>query len=163
IGLDVSTVGAAAIERSIRLRMRRSGLQRVEEYWQRLQDTEEELQALIEEVVVPATWFFRHPESFEALARIVTRDWLPAHETGRLRILSIPCASGEEPYSIAITLLEAGMPANRLTIDAIDISLKALSRARQAQYSSTSLRHGDLEHCVHYFDRDQNQYHVVER
>src|SRR5579871_1305756 len=109
IGLDTSTIGAVAIDRSVRLRMKRSGLQSVEEYWRKLQDSAEELQALIEEVVVPETWFFRHPESFDALARIAARDWLSANKTDGLRILSLPCATGEEPYSIVITLLEAGL------------------------------------------------------
>lgn len=163
IGLDASTIGAAAIERSVHLRMRRSGLQSAEEYWRRLQDCAEERQALIEDVVVPETWFFRCPASFDALARIVMRDWAPTHETGLLRVLSIPCATGEEPYSIAISLLEAGLSTNRFTIDALDVSRKALSKALQAQYRPISFRNDGLNSREHYFDRTQNHYYVVER
>jgi chemotaxis protein methyltransferase WspC len=162
IGLDASTLGAAAIERLVRFRMRRSGFQRVEEYWQKLQDSEEELQELIEEMVVPETWFFRHPESFAALTRLMTQDGLPAHKIGPLRVLSVPCATGEEPYSIAITLLEAGLPTNRFMIDALDVSRKALSRAMQGQYRPISFRSGDLGPRKVYFDRTQHHYQVVD-
>jgi chemotaxis protein methyltransferase WspC len=162
IGLDTSIVGAATIERSVRYRMRRVGLQRMEEYWQRLQDSEEELQELIEDVVVPETWFFRHSESFAAFTRIVTRDWLPARAVRPLRILSLPCATGEEPYSIVITLLEAGLPPQRFTVDALDVSQKALSKAMRAQYRPISFRSGDLGPHERYFDRTATHYHVVE-
>jgi len=165
IGLDPSSVGAAAIDRSVRLRMRRSGIQCMEEYCRRLLDSEEELQELIEDVVVPETWFFRHTESFDALARIVTQEGLPAHESdsGRLRVLSVPCATGEEPYSIVITLLEAGLPANRFTIDAMDVSLKALNSAKRAQYRPISFRSGDLGSREQYFERTETHYYVMER
>jgi chemotaxis protein methyltransferase WspC len=57
-----------------------------------------------------------------------------------LRVLSAPCANGEEPYSIAITLLEAGLPADAFTIDAIDLSLTGLALAKTGRYRTRSLR-----------------------
>ena len=57
-----------------------------------------------------------------------------------LRILSLPCAAGEEPYSIAIVLTEEGLPARRYQIDAVDISARRLASARRGVYSQNAFR-----------------------
>ena len=62
--------------------------------------------------------------------------WLPRHPDGVLRLLSLPCATGEEPYSMAMALLDAGFPASRFRIDAVDVSGRAL-----AQRTACSLWH----------------------
>jgi len=51
-----------------------------------------------------------------------------------LRVLSAPCSTGEEPYSIAITLFESGLTAAQFEIDAIDLSQQALQKAKRAAY-----------------------------
>ena len=58
----------------------------------------------------------------------------------RLRALSLPCAGGEEPYSIAITLRDAGLPAGRFRIDAVDVSARRLAVARRGVYSANAFR-----------------------
>ncbi|MBW8811689.1 MAG: hypothetical protein JF591_23350, partial [Lysobacter sp.] len=62
----------------------------------------------------------------------------------RLRLLSLPCSSGEEPYTMVLSLYEAGFPIERLDIDAIDISEQALAKARRGLYGNNSFRGGDL-------------------
>jgi CheR methyltransferase, SAM binding domain len=76
-------------------------------------------------------------------------------------VLSLPCATGEEPFSIAMALLDAGFPPRRFRIDAVDISLRAIVYAEQAMYGprpkvriassyATSLRFACLsQHWVH--------------
>jgi len=59
---------------------------------------------LVETVVVTETWFFREKEAFTCMVRLVVDEWLPAHPNRTLRILSVPCSTGEEPYSIAMAL-----------------------------------------------------------
>jgi chemotaxis protein methyltransferase WspC len=105
-----------------------------------LEDGSEEWQTLVDEVIVPETWFFRHCESFQFLASYVTDKWRPAHPTRAFQVFCIPCASGEEPYSVAMTLLDAGLEARRIRIDAADISERLLARARSALYGNTSFR-----------------------
>ena len=113
---------------SVRLRMDSLGFNQTADYWERLRASEDELQELIEAVVVPETWFFRDQEAFTALARIISKEWLPNHPTAALRLLSGPCCTGEEPYSMVMALLDAGLSRDRLKIDAVDISVRALAR-----------------------------------
>src|ERR1051326_8763307 len=103
MGLDVATVGHSALDHAVRSRMNACGLRDMESYWERLQSSKVELQELIETVVVPETWFFRDREAFSGFVKLVMEDWLPAHVGRMLRVLSVPCSSGEEPYSIAMT------------------------------------------------------------
>lgn len=101
-----------------------------------------ELGALATELTVPETYFFRNIEQFRALADIVIPDRLGAAATSKtLRFLSAGCASGEEAYSIAITLREAMIdPTIAVRIRAVDINPAALARARRALYSAWALR-----------------------
>ncbi|GAC1030351.1 protein-glutamate O-methyltransferase CheR [Pseudomonas sp. No.21] len=144
IGLDVESVGRELVERAIRLRMQASGCRDVDEYWLSLESSHGEQQALVEAVVVPETWFFRYPESFVALARLAF-ERLPRLASGRpLRVLSLPCSSGEEPYSIVMALLDAGFAPALFQVDALDVSEKVLERARQAVYGRNSFRGEEL-------------------
>ncbi len=137
IGLDAGSIGEAAIERAVRLRCAASGAVDDDDYWKRLQQHPAEVQALIEAVVVPETWFYRYPESLAALADAV-RERFKDRET--VRILSLPCSTGEEPYSIVMALLDAGVDAERIVVDAVDISEKVIDFARRAVYRNNSFR-----------------------
>lgn len=101
------------------------------------------LDALAAELTVGETFFFRHPEQFDAL-RV---DLLPSltrgpTATGRLRVLSAGCASGEEAYTLAVTLQRAGLQAQGIAWDvlAVDVNPAALARAAAARYGEWSLR-----------------------
>ena len=85
------------------------GLRQTADYWETLHAANDELQELIEAVVVPETWFFRDPDAFTALARLISEEWLPYPRAEALRLLSVPCCSGEEPYSMVMALLDAGV------------------------------------------------------
>ncbi|MCO4888214.1 chemotaxis protein CheW [Cupriavidus sp. WGtm5] len=150
IGLDAGAIGSGAVARAVRERQQARHAHDTEAYWQLLQGTADEFQALIEAVVVPETWFFRHREALLALGRFAAER---AFADGRrtLRLLSLPCSTGEEPYSIAMALLDAGVPPGRFYIDAVDISACALARARQAQYGANAFRSAPLDFRDRYF------------
>jgi chemotaxis protein methyltransferase WspC len=144
MGLDPESIGHAALERAVMRRVEalapsRPGIATPDDYWRYLDSSESELQALIDEVVVPETWFFRDPEAFVALARLA-RDQLAKAPGRPVRILSLPCSSGEEPYSMAMAMLDAGIPAANFTIDAADISVRSIDVARHARYGRNSFR-----------------------
>jgi len=141
MGLHAGAVGDSSIERAIRQRMAVVGAARVNQYLSLLQHDRDELDELVEEVVVPETWFFRNQAPFEALVRCLPRLQRDrAGDAGPLRILSVPCSTGEEPYSIAMTLLEHDLTENDFQIDAVDISRRALTKARRAIYGRHSFR-----------------------
>ncbi|WPH17633.1 CheR family methyltransferase [Variovorax paradoxus] len=144
MGLDAASIGSAVVRRAVQERLAACRLPDAQAYWERLGSSAPELQELIEAVVVPETWFFRDPASFAALARLAGEDGRAAQGPMDLRLLSVPCATGEEPYSMAMALLDAGFPESALRIDAVDISTRALARAQAAVYGRNSFRGSDL-------------------
>jgi chemotaxis protein methyltransferase WspC len=148
IGLDASTVGSSLIQRAVQRRMAKQGVLAIDEYAALLIENERELQALIEEVVVPETYFFREPDAIADVTRRALAHALRGDDT--LRLLSVPCSSGEEPYSIALSLLEAGLPPSAASIDAVDVSLEAVRRAEEGVYRVGSFR-GDSSAWKKYF------------
>lgn len=160
IGLDSTSIGSTAIERALQVRMSACKLQHEQEYLELLLVRDSELQELIEAVVVPETWFFRDREAFAAMTRLVHEEWLPSHPEGMLRVLSLPCSTGEEPYSIAMALLDAGMPAKRFLVDAIDISERVLQLAQRALYGRNSFRGKDLSFRDCHFEAQANEYRL---
>ena len=151
VGLDATALGRAVIQRAVSERIAASGLQQWRDYLEHARSTEDELQALLDAIVRPETWFFRDRTAFETLGRLAVQCWLTASHGDYLRLLSVGCGSGEEPYSMAMELLDAGFPPERIRIDAIDISSQALARARQAVYGKDSFRGNDLRFSERYF------------
>ena len=162
IGLDAESIGVASVERAVRERLAARGLQDAQVYWQQLKDSEEELQELIEAIVIPETWFFRDAEAFAALVRLVGQEWLPKHAEGTLRMLSLPCSTGEEPFSMAMALLGGGFPPQRFHIDAIDISTRAIARAERGIYGKNSFRSKDLGFRERYFELAAAGYRLID-
>ena len=144
MGLDPASVGSSTVERAIKERLSILNISDTDAYLALARTSATELQALIEAVIVPETWFFRDREAFQELARVANQEWLPKRSKGVLRLLSLPCSSGEEPYSMAMALLDTGFPEERCRIDAVDISDQALAHARCALYAKNSFRGTDL-------------------
>lgn len=152
MGLDAASIGSSAIEHAVQGRMLACELNSTGVYLELVQASAAELQALIEAVVVPETWFFRDREAFTTLAGMAFEEWLRTHPTGMMRLLSLPCSSGEEPYSMAMALLDAGFPASRFQIDAVDISARVLAHAKRAVYGKNSFRGDNLGFRDRYFE-----------
>jgi chemotaxis protein methyltransferase WspC len=160
MGLDAASIGASAVERAVQARMEASGFSDLGAYVEFVRASEAELQQLIEAIVVPETWFWRDPQAFALLSRWAFESWLPQNPRGPLRLLSLPCSTGEEPYSMAMTLLGAGFPADRLSIDALDISERALALAARARYGRNSFRGSDPALRDLYFDAIGDAWHL---
>jgi len=154
IGLNAASIGSSLLERTIRLRLKRHGLRSPEEYQKLLQSSQAEWNELMESVLVTETWFFRDHEPFAALTRLLMDEWLPSNPVGRACLLSLPCSSGEEPFSLAMALLDAGLSPERFQIDALDISAQALARARRATYGKNSFRGKNLAFRQRYFKEE---------
>ena len=163
IGLDVASVGEAIIERAVRQRSQAVQAQTVQDYWQHLQSSQDEQQALIEAVIVPETWFFRYPESFATLARLARERLAAIKQMRALRILSLPCSTGEEPYSIAMALLDAGLAPHQFKVLGLDVSPLSVERAKRGVYGKNSFRGGDIEFRERHFSEQPDGYHIAEQ
>ncbi|MES2255419.1 MAG: CheR family methyltransferase [Pseudomonadota bacterium] len=161
MGLDADTVGPSAIARAIRVRMSACNLNDTQAYWERICASKSELQELVETVVVQETWFFRDREAFATMVRMVHQEFLPDRQRDRLRVLSLPCSTGEEPYSIAMTLLDAGVPEDRFCVDAVDISARAIAQAEGQVYGKNSFRGNDLEFRDRHFTKVPKGYRLA--
>jgi chemotaxis protein methyltransferase WspC len=144
IGLDAASVGLATIDRAVRLRQTTVRAPTLADYWALLNSSQEEQQALIEAVIVPETWFMRYPESFAALGRLARARWAEQAVTRPLRLLSLPCSTGEEPYSLAMALFDAGLPPSAFVIHGVDVSPQSLAKAQRGIYGRNAFR-GDYK------------------
>jgi chemotaxis protein methyltransferase WspC len=168
MGLDGASLGHSAIERAVDQRFaawRTEGQAdaTLADYWEALQRSPTMIQALIETVVVPETWFYRDAEAFVALARLA-HERLAVRGTGfPLRVLSLPCSTGEEPYTIAMTLLDSGIDAANLRIAAMDISDRSLAVARRAVYGRNSFRGNMLTFRDAHFTRSGDTWRLNPR
>jgi chemotaxis protein methyltransferase WspC len=153
IGLDATTIGTAAVERAMRTRMTAAGVADIASYAARVRSDAGERDLLVEEVVVGESWFFRDQQVFAFVADVaVTRASLPGR--GPVRVLCAPCAGGEEPYSVAMALLDAGLTPAQFTIDAVDVSRAALARAARGRYSANAFRNADCSFRDRWFTAD---------
>jgi chemotaxis protein methyltransferase WspC len=155
IGLDATTVGSSLVHRAVHRRMQARGILGVREYAARLAADSDEMQELVEEVVIPETYFFREPEALDAVARRASLMTPRASAEAPVRVLSAPCSTGEEPYSIAMTMVAAGVPTDGVAVDALDVSENAVRRARAAVYRGGSFR-GDMQPWRRYFEETKH-------
>ena len=130
IGLNPASIGTKVIRRIIAQRMRTAGVNSLAAYAALIGKSPLELNELVEAALVAETWFFRDPPAILGFARMVKEKGLQEHASGVMRILSLACASGEEPYSLAKAFLDQGVPTDRFQIDGIDISERLLDKAR---------------------------------
>lgn len=150
---------AATISKAVRARMRELNIVDSNQYAQDVKEGSRELAALIDHVVVPETWFFRDAEAFKAACRVVQEK----RDTGTfpVRILCLPCATGEEPYSLAMALLDQAVAPANFVIHGADISTAALQRARNAVYLRNAFRTEDLRFRQRHFAETEDGYALL--
>ncbi|WP_320171460.1 CheR family methyltransferase [Maridesulfovibrio sp.] len=147
MGLSPDSLGRSGVAHAVGVRMRITGCDE-ERYLALLRASEEEQAELVEEIVVPETWFFRDVRPFELLSETAFRS-----RRGVFRVLSAPCSTGEEPYSIAMTLMGAGLEPSRFRVDGVDISRRAIEKARCGLYSENSFRNVMPEYAKSCFNK----------
>ena len=139
-GISAGIIGKHSLLRAVGKRLEATGLDDSEAYLELVLSSPEEQQNLVELVVVPETWFFRDRQPFVHLRQHISGLVARGLPSQPLRLLSAPCASGEEPYSMAMTMLDMGLPTDCFRIDAIDICRQSIRKARQAVYGKHSFR-----------------------
>jgi len=154
IGLNPESIGVASVERAVRERIEMSGAASVEEFVKNVNLSVAELNALIESVLIRETSFFRNRTPFIALRSYLKQFVLNKRRGKPLRILCLPCSTGEEAYSIAMVLFDLKLSADKFVIRAGDISEHVLKIAEAGRYSAYSFRGGDIDFRKKYFTEE---------
>lgn len=156
IGLDASTIGERTVEKILTQRMMICKIDSIDDYYQLLCRDPNEVNELLEFAVIPETWFFRDSRPFEVMFRQMQSELLKNRQR-QFNILSIPCSTGEEPFSIAMHLIDNGLPEQSFNIDAVDISQRALDYAAQATYGKNSFRGNGYQPYQHKYFHQQGE------
>ena len=135
-GLESDLLGQPGVRRWIDRRASALGLS-ASSYQDRLVAMESERRLLSEQVAVPESWINRYPASFELLR---DRGLASCSGKGTFRVASLGCAGGQEPFTVAAVLADAGVPRDRIEIIAVDRSRSAIDVARSGLLPSMAVR-----------------------
>jgi chemotaxis protein methyltransferase WspC len=164
LGLDPAALGPGVLERAVEARMQVRGVTEPAFYALRLITDQVERDALACEMTVPETWFFRGSRAlFDRLAVFVAERAADRTPGNAVRILSVPCSTGEEPYSLAIALAERLLTADDFAIDAVDLSERALAKAAAGRYSSFAFREAGADARPVYFRQVDDRWELLRR
>ncbi len=162
--IDFSDYKDATIKRRIQRRMAVLQTKSTENYAEYLQTHKEEVLALYNDLLINVTDFFRDPESFKALRSHVFPSMIKNRPTGMpIRIWVPGCSTGEEAYSIAISLIEFLSETGKqypIQIFATDISEPAIQKARIGQYSEKQIKNLSEERLKYFFDKVERGYKI---
>ena len=160
-GVDFSHYKSNTMLRRIDKRIEAMRLKSPAEYYQLLQQNPVELDTLFDTVLIGVTEFFRDPEAFEKLRSVLSASFKQKKIADSIRVWCVGCATGEEPYSIAILmheLLGSDMLNFHFQIFATDIDERALSKARKGIYDEKSVEKVPPELLDKYFDNIDGEY-----
>jgi two-component system, chemotaxis family, CheB/CheR fusion protein len=164
-GHDFSHYKQNTLLRRIERRMKVCLVDSLEGYIDRLQRHPDEVEALFQDMLINVTHFFRDPEAFRALVeKSIQPLILMKHATqDPFRVWVAGCSSGEEAYSIAISIQEQieTLKANcKVQIYATDIDSKAIDAARKGIYSDSSLEYVSAERLQRFFNPLDQGYQI---
>lgn len=160
-GIELSDSHVDTLRISLSARTGTKHLKSYLEYYDLLQQNPqgEEFKELLNLITTNETFFFRMPAHFAALREHILPEILETKKDNKLSIWSAGCSTGEEPYSIAITLKEF-FKENQgwdMRILGTDVSRNALHAAEEGVYGGRTLRMVDPEHLGKYFEPQENQ------
>jgi chemotaxis protein methyltransferase CheR len=156
------------LESRLRPRLRELRLDSLRSYYLHLRfnpEREAEFGLLASLITNNETYFFREAHQFEILIQHVLPPLKPELKNRSLRIMCAGCSSGEEPYSLAIALQNAGLSLSGISweIEAHDVDPKQIALGREATYSASSLRGCDAESRRRYFTQKGDRFQLKPR
>jgi len=159
MGLHMPTVGMVTVSSAIDNRMRACGIMNENEYLMRINSDPDEMKELIETVIIPETWFFRENQPYNYVLNYIFEQ----EQEYTTRILSMPCSTGEEPYSISMMLMNNHVHPKRYTIDAVDIAKLNIDKAKIGRYRKNSFRSDDKSFMNNYFTEKDGLFHISDK
>lgn len=155
------------LERRLQRRLRLRLLDDFRDYYRFLlydKKKDEEIKEAIDLLTVNETYFFREQNQLKAFGEEILPELMEINkEKKRLRIWSAGCSTGEEPYTIAILILEQGIDGWDIEILGSDINQRALSNARKGMYRRHSFRTTDDYYIKKYFKEEGDFFVISER
>lgn len=155
------------LERRLQRRLRLRLLDDFRDYYRFLlydKKKDEEIKEAIDLLTVNETYFFREQNQLKAFSEEILPELMEINkEKKRLRIWSAGCSTGEEPYTIAILILEQGIDGWDIEILGSDINQRALSKARKGMYRRHSFRTTDDYYIKKYFKEEGDFFVISER
>jgi chemotaxis protein methyltransferase CheR len=161
LGLQWRPFQRKGIKRKVERRITQIGLSNLEEYSLSVKRNSDERRLLSKLLTVTISRFFRDKEVFETLRQSVIPSLLKEEDRKELRIWSIGCASGEEPYSLALLWedkFQQTWPQVCLSILATDVDERMLARAKEGRYKKSSLKEVPEEIVKFFFKREGEVY-----
>jgi two-component system CheB/CheR fusion protein len=162
-GADFTKYKPNTIHRRTQQRMAALRIASLTAYLTHLGEHPEEVANLSNHVLIPVTEFFRNPEVFDDLKSTIYPAIVGENAKDTIRIWVVACSSGEEVYSLAITLLEfLGAKADSLRIQLFgtDINEKGIAKARSGIYSSSAMETVSKERVAKFFTKVAGGYRV---
>jgi len=166
-GIDLSLYKNKCLLRRITARQRACGIPDLHAYLKLVSRDPAERSRLVNHLTIHVSQFFRNPSTFQAIQDEVLPTILARKQAGggrALRLWSVGCACGEEPYTLAILLLEMGAPVLHqysTAIYATDIDPTSLHQAKEARYSPASLASVPARCRRRYFIEERDRYQVT--
>ena len=163
-GHDFTQYKRSTILRRIARRMQVNKTDRADDYFAYLHDHSEEAQALVGDLLISVTTFFRDRDVFEALkAQVIPKLFTSKDSNDQIRVWVPGCATGEEAYTIAILLVEEASRLDfrpSLQIFASDLDVRALTFAREGTYPAAIEADVAEEQLRRYFTHEGDVYRV---
>jgi two-component system CheB/CheR fusion protein len=163
-GHDFSHYKRSTVSRRVLRRVQVTRRETLEDYFAYLRETPEEAQALLADLLISVTTFFRDPEAFARLADGAIADIFRAKPPGEpVRVWAAGAATGEEAYSIAMLLLEEASRHElrpEIQVFATDMDARALNVAREGCYPTTIEADVSEERLRRFFSLDADGYRV---
>ena len=159
-GIQPSMLDQRSLRQTLTRRMSARELRHVESYLDLHGSDPAEQAQFLEGVLNGETSFFRDAGVFAEMAQWC-KSWFASH-TGPMRILSAPCSTGEEPYSIAAMLQREGVALESFTLEAMDLSSAAIAHAKAGVYTGLSLRNVLRPAQEEFLEKHENGWRVKE-
>jgi two-component system, chemotaxis family, CheB/CheR fusion protein len=163
-GHDFSKYKRSTVVRRIARRMQVTRTQDLQEYYEVLRDRAEEAQALLGDLLISVTAFFRDAEVFSTLQSQVLPRLFEARDVSQpIRVWVAGCATGEEAYTVAMLLLEEAARHDArppMQVFGSDLDAGALATAREGWYSAAIEADVNEDRLRRYFTREGDGYRV---
>ena len=167
-GLLIEPAHAAAVETKIAPIARREGLISVNELitTARARRDERLLETIAETLTSKDTWFFRDRAPFAYFRKTMVPEILSRRSDGKLRIWCAGCSTGQEPFSLAMTIEEMRNEGRGIDCEIIatDISATALDKASEGLFNQFEVQRGlPIRHLIAYFEKVGDLWRVLDR